>query len=137
MLLVGMVPPVIRHASWPVRILAVTLVGTVAVTVLAAAVGTIRDLTTDPAPPSGVMRTWHGADWAWTNTARTRVGVEDGEADGHGVYAEYLTTGGTVRTLEDANGNAPGHSAEDARGVVTKLRVCEHDEGCSDWVGAP
>jgi len=49
--------------------------------------------------------------------------VEDNEADGHSVYAEYIITRGTVRTLEDANGDAPGHSAEEA-------------EGCGDWAPA-
>lgn len=77
---------------------------------------------------------YHGADRAWTNTAHTRVGVEDRERDGHGVYAEYIIRGGTVRDVSDANGSAPGHGAEAAGGVVTQLRVCERNVSCGNWI---
>lgn len=127
------VPWFIGQVNRPVRILFATLAGVVVVIVLLAAVDTIRDLASDPPPTPGVVRASYGPNRAWTNTAHTRVGVEDREADGHGVYVEYLV-GGAVRTLADVNGSDPGHSAEAAGGLVTKLRVCEQGEGCGDWV---
>ncbi|MGH3839807.1 MAG: helix-turn-helix domain-containing protein, partial [Pseudonocardiaceae bacterium] len=112
--LLGTVPWSIGQTNRPIRILFAALVGVVVVIVLLAAIGSIRDLAGDPAPTPGVVRTWYGANEAWTNTAHTRVGVEDREADGHGVYAEYIIRGGPLRTLADANGSDPGHSAEAA-----------------------
>lgn len=133
--LLGAVPWSIRQLNRPLRILFAILAGVAVVIVLFAAVGTIRDLVSDPpAPTLVVVHASHGANEAWTNTAHTRVGVRDNEADGHRAYAEYLVGDGVVRTLADANGSDPGHSAEAAGGLVTKLRVCEQDEGCGDWV---
>lgn len=82
-----------------------------------------------------VLSAHHGDDRAWTNTAHTRVGVEDGEADGNGVYAQYKIGGSeNIYHVGDRNGNAPGHGAEDAGGIVRKIRVCERNVGCFEWV---
>ncbi|MGH3835809.1 MAG: hypothetical protein ACRDSF_08905, partial [Pseudonocardiaceae bacterium] len=64
-------------------------------------------------------------------------GVEDREADGHGVYAQYKIRGSqNIYHVGDRNGSAPGHGAEPAGGIVTEFRVCERSEGCSGWVPA-
>lgn len=118
----GTMPWSIGQLNRPIRILFATLVGVAVVSVLLAAVGTILNLIRDPvlvvSPAPTVVRTSYGVNEAWTNTAHTRVGVEDGEADGHGVYAQYKTRGSdNIYHVGDRNGSAPGHGAEAAGGL--------------------
>lgn len=66
----------------------------------------------------------------------------DGEADGHYVFAQYHLVGNDglskylyVFDLDGANNNSCGTENWDYQPVyVRAVRVCEQDEGCSDWV---
>lgn len=63
----------------------------------------------------------------WTNTAHTRVGVEDQRSDGIRIAAIIRTLpAGNVYRLFDANNNDPGHSAAavPAGERIDQIQVC-------------
>ncbi|MGH3886337.1 MAG: hypothetical protein ACRDSZ_07175 [Pseudonocardiaceae bacterium] len=82
-----------------------------------------------------VQYVYHGdLGRAWTNTEHTRVGVEDLKRNGNGVYALYKIRGSQNQYhVGDRNGSFPGHGAEDAGGIVQKIKVCVRDVGCTGW----
>jgi hypothetical protein len=78
---------------------------------------------------------------AWTNTAHTRVGVQDNRADGVAIYVDAYTALGTRLFAKDENDSDPGHSAypspDGSRFVA--FRVCgwhtaEQRWGCGNLV---
>jgi hypothetical protein len=80
---------------------------------------------------------WHGSgDFAMTFENCYRLEVYDGEADGHGVRAEFYTSQDyTMRTVRDSNGSKSGAGVwRDGVHYVTNFRVCESTKGCSDWL---
>jgi hypothetical protein len=79
---------------------------------------------------------WHGNDFAMTFNNCYRLDVYDGEADGHGVRAEFYTSQDyTMRTVRDSNGSKDGAGVwSDGVHYVTNFRVCESTKGCSDWL---
>jgi len=80
-MLAGLVPPAIRHGSWAMRVLAVALVGIVALTAVAAAVTTVRDLAHSGSPdggPSDQAGGWSPADTGGAASVRPASPLPDG-----------------------------------------------------------
>lgn len=79
----------------------------------------------------------HGSDTARVDAAHWVITVCDGEADNHGVYAEYVTwrAGSGVYTVGDPNGSASpcGSETPDDGYSILRYRVCEQTEGCAGW----
>lgn len=98
-----------------------------------------------------VPSAWHGSDYAYIQNAaifsgenhgdkpHNKIVVEDGECDGHAVWADFQISGETfTRRIADDNGcEAPGRGwIDDPRGrEIFRFRVCEQDAnpGCSAW----
>lgn len=98
--------------------------------IAAAAVTLLSQATASAAPYA-----YHGSDRSWTNGA-TRIWVQDREADGNGVHAEYLTRAGGRFTVGDPNGSADGAGTElsEDGSVIVGWRTCESSQGCGAWV---
>ncbi len=60
--------------------------------------------------------------------------VCDHEADGNGVYAEFMAWGGAVTTIADANGSASGCGSKNWGSKVLRIRICEDDWGSDTCV---
>lgn len=74
---------------------------------------------------------FHGSDWA--QVIGTAVRAYDGEADGNGVYADFVLRNGAHGSVWDGNGadGTPGPLVN--VGAIAKFRVCEDHAGCSAW----
>lgn len=76
-------------------------------------------------------KVYHGSDYGaadnYTGTAC------DMEADGHGVYAEFVLANGNQVSLNDGNGSASGCGENNYSSKISKVRVCERTVGCSSW----
>jgi hypothetical protein len=95
------------------------------------------------AAPAGahVVHAYHGSrGHAWTNTAHTRLGLEDTNCDGLRVRAEYREGPGPwdihLVIGSDPNGCDPGHGAWEVgvNGITGwQIRVCTETRGCGNW----
>jgi hypothetical protein len=75
---------------------------------------------------------------AWTNTAHTRVGVEDTRCDGFQVWAVARTNNLGDLQLPDLSdcGGGPTRYVLPTGTKVLALRVCAETRGCGNWVWA-
>jgi hypothetical protein len=80
---------------------------------------------------------YHGSDSAWVYWVDDdHITVCDRESDGHGVWVDYYTSGGGLRTMLDGNGSAAGcaHSRDwYPPQWITSYRLCERYVSCTGW----
>ncbi len=83
-----------------------------------------------------VVDAYHGSrGHAWTNSAHNRVGIEDTNCDGLGVWGEALLENNVHFIVFDQDGcDGDGDGYPTPGGViVVALRVCADTRGCGDW----
>jgi hypothetical protein len=84
-----------------------------------------------------VITQHQGGDYGIFNPSDNVAQVCDAEADGNGVYGEFVTTTGAVTTISDTNGSTAGCGSLTVSAATYRFRVCERagtGANCSAYV---
>jgi hypothetical protein len=76
----------------------------------------------------------HGADYVTIKIGTRYAAVCDQEADGNGVYGEFVSSNGTTTTMTDTNGSQAGCNHATMPSGTYRFRACENNTGCSMWL---